>query len=67
MLTIWGRISSINVQKAVWAAGEVGQPFEDLGVFGAPAPAGPSPGPERATVPTAPADLQPYLEALLPA
>jgi glutathione S-transferase len=33
MLTIWGRISSINVQKAVWAAGEVGQSFEriDLG------------------------------------
>ena len=33
MLRIWGRISSINVQKAVWAAGEVGVPFEriDLG------------------------------------
>lgn len=33
MLTIWGRISSVNVQKAVWAAGEVGQAFEriDLG------------------------------------
>ena len=33
MLTIWGRISSINVQKVVWAAGEVGQAFErvDLG------------------------------------
>lgn len=33
MLTIWGRLSSINVQKVVWAAGEVGQPFEriDLG------------------------------------
>lgn len=28
MLTIWGRINSLNVQKAVWAAGEVGQPFE---------------------------------------
>ncbi|PZU87597.1 MAG: glutathione S-transferase [Chelatococcus sp.] len=33
MLTIWGRLSSINVQKVVWAAGEVGQAFErvDLG------------------------------------
>lgn len=33
MLTIWGRITSINVQKVVWAAGEVGQAFErtDLG------------------------------------
>ena len=33
MLTIWGRLSSINVQKVVWAAGEVGQVFEriDLG------------------------------------
>lgn len=35
MLTIWGRISSINVQKAVWAAGEVGQPFERIDVGGA--------------------------------
>jgi len=37
MLTIWGRISSINVQKAVWAAGEVGQSFERIdcgGPFG---------------------------------
>lgn len=37
MLTIWGRISSINVQKAVWAAGEVGQSFERIdcgGSFG---------------------------------
>lgn len=34
MLTIWGRISSINVQKAVWAAGEVGQPFERIDVGG---------------------------------
>lgn len=35
MLTIWGRISSINVQKAVWAAGEVGQAFERIDVGGA--------------------------------
>lgn len=37
MLTIWGRLSSINVQKVVWAAGEVGQPFERIdagGTFG---------------------------------
>lgn len=34
MLTIWGRISSINVQKAVWAAGEVGQTFERIDVGG---------------------------------
>ncbi len=37
MLTIFGRISSINVQKVVWTAGEVGQPFERIdlgGVFG---------------------------------
>lgn len=35
MLTIWGRLSSINVQKAVWAAGEVGQPFERIDIGGA--------------------------------
>jgi len=34
MLTIWGRITSINVQKAVWAAGEVGQPFARIDVGG---------------------------------
>lgn len=34
MLTIFGRISSINVQKAVWAAGEVGQPFERIDIGG---------------------------------
>ncbi|WP_439497897.1 glutathione S-transferase family protein [Bosea sp. (in: a-proteobacteria)] len=34
MLTIWGRISSINVQRAVWAAGEVGQAFERIDVGG---------------------------------
>ena len=34
MLTIWGRLSSINVQKVVWAAGEVGQDFERIDVGG---------------------------------
>lgn len=34
MLTIWGRLSSVNVQKAVWAAGEVGQSFERIDVGG---------------------------------
>lgn len=34
MLKIWGRLSSINVQKVVWAAGEVGQPFERIDVGG---------------------------------
>ena len=28
MLHIWGRLSSINVRKAVWAAQEVGAPFK---------------------------------------
>ncbi len=27
MLTLWGRLSSINVRKVVWAAQEVGAPF----------------------------------------
>ncbi len=27
MLTIWGRMNSINVQKAVWAAEELGLPY----------------------------------------
>lgn len=35
MLTIWGRLSSINVQKVVWAAGEVGQAFERIDLGGA--------------------------------
>lgn len=35
MLTIWGRLSSVNVQKAVWAAGEVGQTFERIDIGGA--------------------------------
>ena len=30
MLHIWGRISSINVRKVVWAAQEVGVPFERI-------------------------------------
>lgn len=30
MLTIWGRLNSINVQKAVWAANEAGQPFTHI-------------------------------------
>ncbi|MCU4182362.1 glutathione S-transferase family protein [Bosea sp. BH3] len=34
MLKIWGRLSSINVQKVVWAAGEVGQAFERIEVGG---------------------------------
>jgi len=33
MLRIWGRASAINVQKAMWAVGEIGEPHEriDLG------------------------------------
>ena len=34
MLKIWGRLSSINVQKVVWAAGEVGQAFGRIDVGG---------------------------------
>lgn len=34
MLKIWGRLSSVNVQKVVWAAGEVGQAFERIDVGG---------------------------------
>ena len=30
MLKIWGRANSVNVQKAVWAAAEVGVRFERL-------------------------------------
>ncbi|MGL5361603.1 MAG: glutathione S-transferase family protein [Bosea sp. (in: a-proteobacteria)] len=30
MLTIWGRLNSINVQKVVWAANEAGQPFTHI-------------------------------------
>jgi len=34
MLTIWGRLSSINVQKVVWAAGEAEQAFERIDAGG---------------------------------
>ncbi len=30
MLTIWGRRNSINVQKAMWAVGEVAVPHERI-------------------------------------
>ena len=35
MLKIWGRISSINVKKVVWAAQELGLPFERTEAGGA--------------------------------
>lgn len=35
MIKIWGRISSINVRKAVWAARELGLEFERIDVGGA--------------------------------
>ena len=35
MLRIWGRLSSINVRKVVWAAQEVGLPFERIEAGGA--------------------------------
>jgi glutathione S-transferase len=34
MLRIWGRTSSINVQKAMWAVGELGLPHERIDVGG---------------------------------
>jgi glutathione S-transferase len=34
-LRIWGRLSSINVQKVVWTARELGLPFERIDVGGA--------------------------------
>ena len=34
MLEIWGRITSINVRKVVWAAQEVGVPFEHINAGG---------------------------------
>lgn len=34
MLKILGRLSSVNVQKVVWAAGETGQPFERIDIGG---------------------------------
>ena len=35
MLLIWGRLTSINVKKAVWAAQEIGIPFERRDAGGA--------------------------------
>ena len=35
MVTLWGRLSSINVRKAVWAAQEVGAPFTRIDAGGA--------------------------------
>ena len=35
MLRIWGRTNSINVQKVMWAVGEVGRPHERIDVGGA--------------------------------
>lgn len=57
MLTIWGRISSVNVQKVVWAAGEVGQPFERVDLGGRFGGAG-----ERAHLSRNPNGLIPVLE-----
>ena len=34
MLTIWGRRNSVNVQKAMWAVGEVGVPHERIDAGG---------------------------------
>lgn len=42
MLTLWGRLSSVNVQKVVWCAGELGLDIErkeaggEFGVVGTP-------------------------------
>jgi glutathione S-transferase len=35
MLRIWGRTNSINVQKVMWAVGELGRPHERIDVGGA--------------------------------
>jgi glutathione S-transferase len=35
MLKIWGRNTSSNVQKAMWAVGELGLKYERLDVGGA--------------------------------
>ncbi len=35
MLTIWGRNNSINVQKAMWAVGELGLDHRRIDVGGA--------------------------------
>ncbi|MDX2257775.1 MAG: glutathione S-transferase family protein [Hyphomicrobiaceae bacterium] len=34
MIKIWGRTTSVNVQKALWAAAETGQAFEQIDVGG---------------------------------
>ena len=34
MLRIWGRVSSVNVQKVVWCADEIGLPYERIDVGG---------------------------------
>src|SRR3546814_12310813 len=34
MLTIWGRASSVNVQKVLWAADELGLAYERIDVGG---------------------------------
>ena len=34
MITLWGRRSSVNVQKALWALDEVGQPFAHVDAGG---------------------------------
>ena len=35
MLKIWGRKTSSNVQKVLWACGEIGLPFERIDITGA--------------------------------
>jgi glutathione S-transferase len=35
MLRIWGRLSSVNVQKVVWCCDEIGLPYERLDAGGA--------------------------------
>ncbi len=30
MIRVWGRADAFNVQKALWALGEVGRPFERI-------------------------------------
>ena len=35
MLRVWGRLSSVNVQKVVWCCDEIGLPYERLDVGGA--------------------------------
>ena len=35
MLNVWGRNTSVNVQKVMWAVGELGLPHERIDVGGA--------------------------------